>query len=209
MLKASEAVAATNHRRLKDAGVLAVNLMSAPGSGKTALLESTLARLKPTATCSVLVGDLQTTRDAERLGPHASDTIQINTGAGCHLTPTQVAECLDRLALDSLDYLFIENVGNMVCPAAFDLGEQVRVALLSLPEGDDKVAKYPTLFQQADAILLTKIDLMPVMQFSLDRVRGDLSHINTAAPLMLVSSRTGEGMDQWLDWLRKRRDPRQ
>ena len=201
VLKASAAQASTNRQRLDEAGLVSINVMSAPGSGKTTLLETTIRRLGGDHPCAVLVGDLQTSRDAERLSHHAAQTVQINTGKGCHLTPGQTAEGLNRLDLKQFAFLFIENVGNMVCPAAFDLGEQARAVLLSLPEGDDKVAKYPTLFQQADVVLITKIDLLGVMEFDLDRVYGDLSKINTRAPVIRLSSKSGEGMDAWLEWL--------
>lgn len=205
VLKASETVAGENRRRMDEAGLLAVNLMSAPGSGKTTLLEQTIPALGSEYPCAVLVGDLQTTRDAERLGPLAVETVQINTGKGCHLTPGQVGEGLRRLNLRQFAFLFIENVGNMVCPAAFDLGEHVRVVLLSVPEGDDKVAKYPTLFQGADAVLLTKVDLLGVLDFDIGRVRDDLARLNTRAPFVELSSRRGDGMDRWLDWLKEQR----
>ncbi len=201
ILKASDAAADENRCALQEARVLAINMMSAPGSGKTSLLQKTIPALGGDKPCAVLVGDLQTTRDAERLRDHAVDIVQINTGKGCHLSPAQVAEGLSRLDLERISFLFIENVGNMVCPAAFDLGEHVRVVLLSVPEGDDKVAKYPTIFQPADVILLTKIDLLEVLDFDLGRVRDDLSRINTRAPLIQLSSKTGQGVDRWLDWL--------
>jgi hydrogenase nickel incorporation protein HypB len=204
VLKANDAVAAVNRRLLESSGVLTLNFMSAPGSGKTTLLEKTIPMLAP-AQVAVLVGDLQTTRDAERIARVAADTTQINTGTGCHLTATQVAEALGRFDLGRMRYVFIENVGNMVCPAGFDLGEQLRVVLLSLPEGDDKVAKYPTLFQQADIVLLTKIDLLTVLEFDVGRVRDDLSRIQTRAPLLQISSRTGQGMDEWLAWIQRQR----
>ncbi len=205
VLKANDAVAAANRRLLERYGLLAVNLMSSPGSGKTTLLERTIPMLGPAEPCSVMVGDLQTTRDAERVGPYTVQATQINTGTGCHLSATQVAEALGRMELERLAYLFIENVGNMVCPAEFDLGEHARAVLLSVPEGDDKVAKYPTLFQKADVILLTKVDLLGVLDFHIDRVREDLARVNTRAPLLRVSSRTGEGLGDWLDWLRRTR----
>lgn len=201
VLKASEAQASTNRQRLDEAGLVSINVMSAPGSGKTALLECTMARLGTACPCAVLVGDLQTSRDAERLSRQAAATIQINTGKGCHLTPGQTAEGLNRLDLTQFAFLFIENVGNMVCPAAFDLGEHARAVLLSLPEGDDKVAKYPVLFQQADVVLITKIDLLNVLDFNLDRVREDLTKLNTRAPVIHLSSKTGQGIDEWLGWL--------
>jgi hydrogenase nickel incorporation protein HypB len=203
VLKANDAIARDNRERMTRANLLSVNLMSAPGSGKTTLLEKTLPELTPEHACAVLVGDLQTSRDAERIGDLASAVTQINTGRGCHLDAAQVAEGLRGLPLDALDFLFIENVGNMICPAAFDLGEHRRVVLLSIPEGDDKVAKYPTLFQPADAILLTKIDLLAVLEYDRGRVRDDLSRINTRAPLMELSSHSGQGLDRWFGWLRE------
>ncbi len=205
VLKANDAVAADNRRRLDAAGVLAINLMSAPGSGKTTLLEWTIPAVGPAQRCAVLVGDLQTTRDAERLGGCAAETVQINTGQGCHLSATQVAEGLKKLTLEGVDYLFIENVGNMVCPAAHDLGEHLRVALLSVPEGDDKVAKYPTLFQPADAILLTKVDLIGVLDYQRERMYEDVSRLNARAPLIECSPKTGQGMERWLAWLQQQR----
>jgi hydrogenase nickel incorporation protein HypB len=204
VLKANDAVADDNRRQLEAAGVLALNLMSAPGSGKTTLLERTIPLLAP-ARSAVLVGDLQTTRDAERLGQFTSETVQINTGSGCHLSAPQVLEGLRRLDLRGIEFLFIENVGNMVCPAAFDLGEHARVVLLSVPEGDDKVAKYPTLFHPADVILLTKSELRNVLDYDANRVYEDISRVNSRAPVIEISARTGHGMNHWLDWLRARR----
>jgi hydrogenase nickel incorporation protein HypB len=209
VLGANDAVAAGNRNRLDAAGVLAVNVTSAPGSGKTTLLEKTLPALRESGfEAAVVVGDLQTTRDAERLGALGAAVTQINTDGGCHLSATQVAEALDGLDLKKLAFLFIENVGNMVCPAGFDLGEHVRVAMLSVPEGDDKVAKYNTLFQPADAILLNKIDLIELLGYETARVRKDLSHINTRAPLIELSTRTGQGLDDWLAWLENARASR-
>lgn len=204
VLKADAAAAANNRARFTAAGVLAVNVMSAPGSGKTTLLQQTLTALGP-ARCAVLVGDLQTTRDAERLGITGSAVTQINTGRGCHLSPAQVAAGLDTLTLAGIEYVFIENVGNMVCPAAHDLGEQRRAVLLSVPEGDDKVAKYPTLFQPADVILLTKTDLLSVVEFNRAIVLADLARINTHAPLIECAPKSGAGLAPWLTWLRAAR----
>jgi hydrogenase nickel incorporation protein HypB len=201
VLDASDTLAKANRRRMDEAGLLCVNVLSAPGSGKTTLLQKSLPLLGETVHAAVLVGDLQTTRDAERLKGAAAQVTQINTGRGCHLSPEQVAEGLDSLDLEAIDYLFIENVGNMVCPAAFDLGEHRRAVLLSVPEGDDKVAKYPVLFQKADVILLTKVDLVGVLEYDFDRVSDDLAKVNTAAPLIRLSSQTGEGIDEWLAWL--------
>ncbi len=199
VLKANDAVAAVNRQILADHNTLGLNIMSAPGSGKTTLLQKIIPLLEQP--CAVLVGDLQTTRDADRLSAATVETVQINTGRGCHLSSTQVADGLATIDLSGIAYLFIENVGNMVCPASHDLGEHLKCVVLSVPEGDDKVAKYPTLFQAADVILLNKIDLMGVLDFSLDRVLEDLSHINTAAPLYRISAKTGEGLSEWVQWL--------
>lgn len=200
VLKSEQATAAANRQRLDNAGVFALNVMSAPGSGKTTLLERTLSALGPER-CAVLVGDLQTTRDADRLGRSGSEIVQINTGRGCHLSPAQVAAGLGELTLDGLDYVFIENVGNMVCPAAHDLGEHERVVLLSSTEGDDKVAKYPVLFQPADIVLITKVDLFGIVDFDVRNVYEDLARLNTRASVIECSAKTGAGFDTWLDWL--------
>jgi hydrogenase nickel incorporation protein HypB len=200
VLKANDAVARENRARLDRAGILALNLTSAPGSGKTALLEATLPALAPRR-AAVVVGDLQTSRDAERVAGLATAVVQINTQGGCHLDATQVSQALDALPLDGLDFLFIENVGNMVCPAGFDLGEHRRVAMLSVPEGADKAAKYPTLFQPADLVLLNKVDLAALLGYDMDLLRADLARLNTRAPLLTLSATTGEGLAGWLDWL--------
>jgi len=201
VLDASDALANVNRRRMDAAGLTCVNILSAPGSGKTSLLQKSLPMLPPGVRTAVLVGDLQTTRDAERLEHSTAQVVQINTGNGCHLSPSQIAQGLDALDLTAIDYLFIENVGNMVCPAAFDLGEHRRAVLLSVPEGDDKVAKYPTLFQKADVILLTKIDLAELLEYDFGRVYDDLSRVNTAAPVLRLSNRSGEGLGAWRDWI--------
>lgn len=202
VLRTERATAEDTRARLEAAGVVAVNLISAPGSGKTTLLQKTIPAL-PGIPAAVLVGDLQTTRDAERLEGTGAPVVQINTGRGCHLTAAQVATGLDELNLARVKLLFIENVGNMVCPAGVDLGETRRVALLSVPEGDDKVAKYPTLFQSADLVLLTKVDLLPVLPFEVERVQADLAQVNTRAPLLFLSTLAGTGMPEWLEWLRE------
>lgn len=204
VLKANDAVAAENRRIMRENNLLAINIMSSPGSGKTTLLEKTIPALEPDYDCAVLVGDLQTTRDAERLGKTGCQVIQINTGRGCHLDPTQVAEGLNSLDLKNIHFLFIENVGNMVCPASFDLGEHLRVVLLSIPEGYDKAGKYPTLFQQADAILLTKVDLIGVLEFDRKFFQNDLKKLNTSSPVFETSSYSGTGLDDWLTWLKNK-----
>jgi len=203
VLKANDAVARGNRHRLGQYKLLALNITSAPGSGKTTLLEKTIPALaaENDQRSAVIVGDLQTSRDAERLGGVADQIVQINTEGGCHLSATMISEALDQLDLACVSYLFIENVGNMVCPACYDLGEHVRVAMLSVPEGDDKVAKYPTLFQPADVILLNKVDLIGVLSYQVNRVREDLSLVNTKSPLIELSTIAGVGMTSWYSWL--------
>lgn len=205
VLKANIYAATENRLLMNEKNILAINLMSAPGSGKTTLLEKTIPALMPQYKSAVLVGDLQTTRDAERLSKTGAEVIQINTGKGCHLTASQVSEGLKSLESHEISFLWIENVGNMVCPSAFDLGEHLRVVLLSVPEGEDKIAKYPVLFQPADAVLLTKTDLIHVLDYNLQFVKNDLARINTRAPLFELSMKTGEGMDAWLEWIRRKK----
>ncbi len=200
VLRENDAIAQRNRQILDQHGILAINLISAPGSGKTTLLERTLDHLK-TFRYAILVGDLQTARDAERLQRDDVPSIQINTGRGCHLSAAQVEQGLAALDLDEIDILFIENVGNMVCPNSFQLGEHRRVALLSTPEGDDKVAKYPVLFQGADAILINKIDLAEHLDFKLDRVLADIAQLNTRAPVLKISALKEIGLDEWFQWL--------
>lgn len=206
VLKANDLVAINNREEFKKYGLLALNLISSPGSGKTTLLEKTIHTLNnENLKSSVLVGDLQTTRDAERLEPFTHQVVQINTGLSCHLYANQIAESLPDLGLDVLDFLFIENVGNMVCPGEFDLGENIKVILLSLPEGDDKVAKYPTIFRAADVVLLTKVDLEDVLDFDKKRVYDDIRKLNDSVPIIEISSKEGQGMKEWLSFLKDQR----
>ncbi|MCP4650799.1 MAG: hydrogenase nickel incorporation protein HypB [PVC group bacterium] len=206
VLQANDIIAAKNRKVFKEAGLLGINIISSPGSGKTTLLEKTIPTLMPEQKSIVLVGDLETTRDADRVAPYAEEVVQINTGMSCHLYANQIAESLTELELNKADFLFIENVGNMVCPGEFDLGENVKVILLSIPEGDDKVAKYPTIFRAADMVLLTKIDLLGVLNFDLDRVMEDLRKLNENVPVIKMSSLAGEGMEEWLGWLKEQRN---
>lgn len=202
VLKANDIVANENREVFKENGTLAINLISSPGSGKTTLLEKTIPALSPESKSIVIVGDLQTTRDADRVADKAYQVTQINTGLSCHLYANQIAQSLSELDFKAADFLFIENVGNMVCPGEFDLGENIKVSLLSVPEGDDKVAKYPTIFRAADIVLLNKIDLLDTLDFSLERVKEDLAKLNVNVPFIEFSSKTGQGMDEWIGWLR-------
>lgn len=187
-------------------GVLAINLMSSPGSGKTVLLESTIQALAKKWRIAVIEGDLETENDAERIRAHGVQAVQINTGSACHLDAHMVHRALHQLDLDQLDLLFIENVGNLVCPASYDLGHHHNVVLLSVVEGDDKPAKYPVMFRAADLMLVTKSDLLPMMDdFSIDRAEGYLRQLAQDIPVMTLSARQGAGMDAWITWLNQAR----
>ena len=197
----SDRVAAELARRFTGAGVFVANLMSSPGSGKTSLLEETARRLDGRLRLAVIEGDLATDRDARRIRRTGVPCRQINTGGGCHLNAGQVREALEEWDLEDLDVLFIENVGNLVCPASFDLGEHRRVVLVSTPEGEDKPVKYPVAFERADVVVLNKIDLESVTEFSREAFRRFVRQVNRTAPILELSCRSGEGMEDWLDWL--------
>ncbi len=205
VMESNNVIAEKNRQVFKKSGIFAINIISSPGSGKTTLLEKTIPALSPKYKSIVVVGDLQTTRDAQRVVDSALQVTQINTGMSCHLYANQVAKSLDDLQLEKADFLFIENVGNMVCPGEFDLGENAKVILYSIPEGDDKVAKYPTIFRVADLVLLTKIDLLGVLDFDIAKVRSDIAKLNSNVEVLEFSAKTGQGMQQWLDWLTNQR----
>jgi hydrogenase nickel incorporation protein HypB len=181
--------------------VLGLNLMSSPGSGKTSLLEATLARLGPQLHFAVLEGDVATALDAERIAALGVPALQINTGGSCHLTAHMLEELLPRFDLAQLDVLVIENIGNLICPVAFELGEHRRVALLSTAEGMDKVEKYPRLFSESHVNLVTKTDLAPLVDFDVALTQQRLRALNPAAPALALSARNGAGMDEWCAWL--------
>jgi hydrogenase nickel incorporation protein HypB len=193
-----------NRRRLEEARIYCVNVMSAPGAGKTTLLERTLERLAPGPRFAVIEGDIQGRADADRLERFGIPVRQINTNGACHLDPRQVAAALDTMDLGSIDLLVIENVGNLVCPAEFDLGEADRVMLLSVTEGHDKPAKYPLMFRTADLLILNKIDLLPHTDFDLAEASRMARVLREGIEIMEVSCRTGEGLDRWIAWLEHR-----
>jgi hydrogenase nickel incorporation protein HypB len=182
-------------------GVLAINIVSSPGAGKTKLLERTIDDLAATRDIAVLEGDQATSRDADRIRLAGARSLQINTGKLCHLEADLVGRGARELEPARGSILFIENVGNLVCPAMFDLGEAERVVVASVPEGDDKPLKYPYMFRSASLVLLNKIDLLPHVDFDVDAFHRDLRRVNDTAPLLLVSARSGENMPQWYDWL--------
>lgn len=203
LLDANDHQAAHNREHFERHGVLAVNLMSSPGAGKTSLLEATIDRLCGSLNCAVIEGDLETENDAERIRAKGVPAIQITTGSACHLDAHMVHDALHALDLDEIDVLFIENVGNLVCPASFDLGQHANVTLLSTPEGDDKPAKYPVMFRAADLVLISKADLLAVLDdFDPAAAEGHLRQLANAAPVFEVSAKSGAGLDAWLDWVR-------
>jgi hydrogenase nickel incorporation protein HypB len=202
LLDANDHQASHNREHFDRHGVLAVNLMSSPGAGKTSLLESTIEALDGQLSVAVIEGDLETENDAQRIRDKGVPAIQISTGSACHLDAHMVHSALHDLDLDDVDIVFIENVGNLVCPASFDLGQHLNVTLLSTPEGDDKPAKYPVMFRAADLVLITKSDLLEVLgDFDPKRAEECLRNLANAAPLYELSSRAGTGMDNWLAWL--------
>jgi hydrogenase nickel incorporation protein HypB len=198
ILKKNDLLAAELRRRYRDAGVFVVNLVSGPGAGKTELLEKTLTTLGQRARVAALVGDLATERDAERLRRSGAPVEQIVTGTVCHLDAEMVAGALSRFDLDALDVLFIENVGNLVCPASYDLGENLRVVLMSVTEGEDKPLKYPTIFNGADLAVLTKIDVAEVVGFDREEALRSIESVRPGLPVLETSARTGAGMERWI-----------
>jgi len=201
ILSANDQVAAANRARLRAAGVLTINIMSSPGAGKTTLLLATIAALRGRRRIGVIEGDVASQVDADKIAAAGAPVVQINTGGGCHLDAAMVRQALDSLPLGALDLLFIENVGNLICPVGFDLGQDYHVALLSAPEGHDKPYKYPAIFEAVDLVAVTKIDLLPYLDFDLAAFRELAAGLNPDAPVLALSARTGEGMPAWLDWL--------
>lgn len=182
---------------------LVVNLIGSPGCGKTTLLEKTLAALKDEFRMAVIEGDIYTTKDAQRIEACAVPVVQVNTAGGCHLSAEITAKAAADLDFSQVDILFIENVGNLVCPAEFDLGEDCKAAVLSIVEGDDKPAKYPLLFREAGVVLLNKCDLAPYTNFNMDSALADIRGLNASAPVFQLAAVREEGLDAWYDWLRE------
>jgi hydrogenase nickel incorporation protein HypB len=191
-----------NREFLAERGIFAVNLVSSPGSGKTTLLTESIKRLLPSLPVTVIEGDQQTTNDAERIRATGAPALQINTGKGCHLDASMVERALERLQPPAESVLFIENVGNLVCPAAFDLGEAHKVVVLSVTEGEDKPLKYPDMFKAATLMLLNKVDLLPYLNFDVAKCIEYARRVNPAIEVMQVSATKGDGMDAWLAWVR-------
>ncbi len=203
VLEENDTVAAAVREDLAARRVFAVDLIGAPGSGKTMLLEVTLRELEGVLRPAVLVGDLATQRDGDRLARWCDQVAQISTGQGCHLEAVQVRAALDRIELDGVDVLLVENVGNLICPVGFDLGQAATVGVFSVTEGDDKAAKHPYLVEEADLLLLTKVDLLPYVPFDLAAFRADVALLNSTVPVLELSATTGLGLGAWLAWLER------
>ncbi len=204
VLDKNNQIAVHNREHLQEQGILALNLVSSPGSGKTTLLTRTLNYLKDKVPCAVIEGDQQTTNDAERIRATGVPAIQVNTGKGCHLDAQMVHDAMHHLGLKDNSLLFIENVGNLVCPAGFDLGEQHKVAILSVTEGEDKPLKYPHMFAAADLMLINKIDLLPYVNVNIEACVNAARRVNPDIDVIVLSATTGEGMDEWVAWLQDR-----
>jgi hydrogenase nickel incorporation protein HypB len=206
VLKANDAIARDNAEKFAGEKVFALNMMSSPGSGKTSILETTLEKMRKELRIAVIEGDIATTMDSERLIRFDIPVIQITTesfGNACHLDANMVGKAYAGLPPKPCDLLFVENVGNLVCPAGFKLGTERNVVVLSVTEGEDKPHKYPVIFRTADCVLINKVDLLPYLDFNLERVREALLAINPKLIVISLSAKTGEGFDAWLDWLRE------
>ena len=201
ILGANAEKADINRKRLDRHRVLMVNIMSGPGSGKTSLIMQTIDRLRNKYRIAVIEGSIASSIDADRISQQNIPTIQVNPSGGCHLDARMIQGALDTLDLEQIDLIFIENVGNLVCTADFDLGAHKNVVILSVPEGDDKPRKYPVVFVDADVVLVNKIDVLPYFDFQLDAFPGIISGLNPRARILPVSAKTGEGMDGWISWL--------
>ncbi|MGC8782191.1 MAG: hydrogenase nickel incorporation protein HypB [Anaerolineae bacterium] len=203
ILSANDQVAQENRAAFRAAHTFVLNLMSSPGAGKTSLILATIARLPAGVRPGVIEGDLASSLDAEKVAAAGVPVVQINTGGNCHLDAPMVRSALAELPLAEIDLLFIENVGNLVCPAEFDLGADRAIVVASTPEGHDKPYKYPGMFAAADAVVLNKADVMAAFDFDLDYFRRGVAMVNERAPVFAVSCRTGEGLDAWVEWLRR------
>jgi len=206
VLDANEKMADQNRELFKDKGVFVINVMSSPGSGKTTILERTLTTIMPEIKTAVIVGDVSTTHDADRLAKSGAPVVQVNTdafGGDCHLAAHVIENAASQLDLDNIDLLIVENIGNLVCPAEFDIGEDVKVVVLSVTEGEDKPVKYPLMFRVCDSALLNKIDLLPYLDYEKDLAVESIEKIHPNMPVFEMSAKTGDGFDVWIDWLKQ------
>ena len=203
IMSANDRLAAKNKERLDAAGVVAINLMASPGAGKTSLITRTVEALRDDLAIGAVDGDVATTIDADRIAASGLPAVQINTGGACHLDAVMLQEALPQLPLDELDLLIVENVGNLVCPASFDLGVHRSVLIASVPEGDDKPYKYPVMYRGVDAVILNKIDVLDAFDFDIDYFRRGVEALNPGLTFLSLSCKTGEGFEAWLTWLRE------
>lgn len=201
ILKANDTIASENRSQFDAAGIFAINMLGSPGAGKTTILEQISKRIEPRLKSGVIEGDLATSKDAERIDKLGWPVVQINTGGGCHLEANMVSEAMGSLDLDGLDVVWIENVGNLVCTSGYMLGERLRFVVLSTTEGDDKVMKYPPMFQRTQAVVVNKADLIEFTDFDLDRMREDVKKLNPESKIFVVSARTGDGFDELAAWI--------
>jgi len=198
---ANDAIAAQNRQVLDKNAIFTINLMSSPGAGKTSLILQTIGRLKNELRLAVVEGDVASKIDADRIDKEGIPVVQINIGASCSLEAHMITPALDKLPLQNIDLLFIENVGNLICPAEFALGEHKKVVISSIPEGDDKPAKYPLMFTEADAVIINKLDLLPYVEFDLAGFRRTIEGLNPKVKMFEVSCKTGDGIDAWCSWV--------
>lgn len=202
ILEANHRIARQNRSIFKEHGIFTINLMSSPGSGKTTLLEKTIDVLKNDMGIGVIEGDIQSSCDAERIARKGVQVVQINTGGACHLDGNMICETFGALDFDRIDLLVVENVGNLVCPAEFHVGEDIKVMILSVTEGEDKPAKYPLMFRESGVLLINKTDLLPHLDCSIEEIRREVFQVNPGITVFEVSCKTGEGLEGWFDWLR-------
>jgi hydrogenase nickel incorporation protein HypB len=203
ILEANERIAEQNKTLFNQNRLFVINLMSSPGAGKTSLLERTIDALKAELRIGVIEGDIQSTQDAERVAKKGIPVVQINTGGACHLDGNMIRDTFHEFDFKEMDLLIVENVGNLVCPAEFKIGEDFKVMILSVAEGDDKPSKYPLMFHESKVLLINKVDLLPYVDCSVDKIRQDALRINPNLNIFEISCKTGEGLDPWYDWLRK------
>jgi hydrogenase nickel incorporation protein HypB len=207
VLDVNDTIAEQNRKLFEEKGVLVINVMSSPGSGKTAILVKTLSHITPKIRCAVIVGDICTSNDADRLAGFGAPVVQVNTdafGGDCHLAAHVIKTAVSNFDLDELDLLIVENLGNLVCPAEFDLGEHLRIVVLSVTEGEDKPLKYPLMFRICDAALLNKIDLLPYLDYDRKAAVQNILKVNPQMPVFEISAKTEEGFDSWMEWLIKK-----
>jgi len=201
VLSANEQIALENRRLFDEKGVFVLNFMAAPGAGKTSLIERTIEALRHRLRISVIDGDVASTIDADRIARLGIPAVQINTGGACHLDANMVRSALSKVSLDETDLLFVENVGNLICPTGFALGEHLKVMIASTPEGDDKPYKYPGMFSVVDVLALNKVDLLPLLEFRMDYFRRGVEALNPDVAFFPLSCKTGKGVDEWVEWL--------